>query len=652
MRFTALVSTRILSGTRHSYLSVVSRIAVLGVTIGVATLVVVFSISTGFSDSFQQKVLALYPHLIVAPRSFHFVDYNDEVEKIRNIDGVVEVLPATYDELMLIHKDRRAEVYLKGLPLREKSLSDRLHKSRSEKTQSPFLKDPPLSVELKGDSVLVKGGVAGSNAQILVWKESGHATRAFTHESIWAKPPQGHDLITFASAQSLVIQCTTARRTQNFEIMSNGGFSQTREFLVGPVDCVGKPTSGHGDELHWQFSARGDQVRTLILNNEGVDLDIKEPNTPKDVYSSVRVYWPGKESFVVQEPEGLEHTINSAKGRWLKRKDLPLPILLLGSSIAERVKVEVGDEVQLMSPMRGLEDGGMGPVGMTPTLIKMRIGGILHTGFHEFDNRFVIANLPSVQRFFQKGDSVYWLEIRIDNISRTQSTATKIRAQLEGISMPDFLQGFVEANRRVKRLASGEISQFGDTPAGNGVEYLERVSELGSLLRSSAYDLVPESHYKIIDWRRINRALLSAILWQQVVLTVFFLIIIIVSASNVVGNQIMLIHEKTSNIAILRAMGASQRQVQRVFRIQGLVTAVIGTVIGGALGIGVCMILQSYPLGLNAEIYFIEELPVEPSFTAFAVVAGATLAGTWLATHLSAKKASELDPVAALHRID
>ena len=114
----------------------------------------------------------------------------------------------------------------------------------------------------------------------------------------------------------------------------------------------------------------------------------------------------------------------------------------------------------------------------------------------------------------------------------------------------------------------------------------------------------------------------------------------------------MLIHEKTSNIAILRAMGASRKQVQRVFRIQGLVTALIGTLIGGAAGIGICMILESYPLGLTAEIYFIEKLPVEPSFTAFAVVASATLAGTWLATHLSAKKASELDTVAALHRID
>jgi lipoprotein-releasing system permease protein len=305
-----------------------------------------------------------------------------------------------------------------------------------------------------------------------------------------------------------------------------------------------------------------------------------------------------------------------------------------------------------MSPMRGLEGGGMGPVGMSPTLMKLRVGGILHTGFHEFDNRFVIANLASVQRFFQRGDSVYWLEIRLDNVSQTQKTAEAIRTSLEGISMPEFLHRFLEANKKVKRLSSGDVTQFSSKPAQSRVEYLERISELGSLIRSSAYDLVPESHYKIIDWRRINRALLSAILWQQVVLTVFFLIIIIVSASNVVGNQIMLIHEKTSNIAILRAMGTSQKQIQKIFRIQGLVTALVGTAIGGILGLGICRILQSFPLGLNAEIYFIETLPVEPSLEAFVVVGLSTLFGTWLATHLSAKKAAALDPVAALHRID
>ena len=89
----------------------------------------------------------------------------------------------------------------------------------------------------------------------------------------------------------------------------------------------------------------------------------------------------------------------------------------------------------------------------------------------------------------------------------------------------------------------------------------------------------------------MNANLFGALKLQKVVLTVFFLIIIAVAAFNVVGSQIMLIHDKRTSIAILKAMGASESGIMRIFLIQGEVVSALGTMVGLALGLGICSLI-------------------------------------------------------------
>ena len=191
MRFIFLVAARVLGGLRHRYLSMVSRIAIMGIAIGAATLIVVFSISSGFTRAFKGKILALYPHVVVTPKSYEFHQYQDVVEELESIDGVVSAVPATYDELMIVHRDRREEVILKGLPLGNPELQDLLTRvtlpnptqgaSKAERGWSQG-----VSAEIVDGRVLVRGGVRGTTARVLI----GQRTNAHASGGVWTSAGQ------------------------------------------------------------------------------------------------------------------------------------------------------------------------------------------------------------------------------------------------------------------------------------------------------------------------------------------------------------------------------------------------------------------------------------------------------------------------------
>lgn len=662
MRFTATVALRILSGVRHRYLSVVSRIAVAGVALGVAALVVVFSISDGFSRAFQENILSLYPHMVVLRRGSEFARYHEVAGDLERIDGVVEAVPSTYDELMAVHQDRRGEVVLKGLPLERAGVRARL--ARVLRVDSLPDVAPPTVATATDSAVRLSGGVAGEAAQVLVLDGAGGPS-VHVSRPLWARPTAGFDLVRFGGPEGLEVRCGEGAGERVERVPAGGGFSPFMRLNEGRSTCrvrVDDPgLDGRTPKaLQWSLDADGGVVRTILLAAGGAPregMDFVEPGDPSEVASRVRVYRPDADAHrVVIEGGGgapeVEVAVAGAASRWILREGLQLPGVLLGGAVARRLRAEVGDEVRLMTPLRGIDGTSVGPLGMAPSVTGFRVAGVLRTGFHEFDSRFAVADLHVVQRFFNRGDVVRWIEVRIDDVEQTDERARAVRRALDSYGLPDLLGRLADARARMDRLAAGDVGQFPSGDARGAVDVLQRAALMGRMLRSSALDLAPDPRFKVIDWRRMNQNLLSAIRLQRVVLTIFFLIIILVAASNVVGNQIMLIHEKTPTIAILRAMGASRRQIQRIFRLQGQITAGLGAVIGALVGVGLCTLLRDYPIQLNAEIYFIDELPVEPSAGPVVVVIAATMLGTWFATRFTARRAASLEPVEALHRVD
>jgi lipoprotein-releasing system permease protein len=126
-------------------------------------------------------------------------------------------------------------------------------------------------------------------------------------------------------------------------------------------------------------------------------------------------------------------------------------------------------------------------------------------------------------------------------------------------------------------------------------------------------------------------------------------LIVIVAALNIIASLVLLVMEKSKDIAILKTMGATGRSVTVVFMLQGLLIGIAGTVAGTALGLGLCYVADTYKLiQIPADVYQISHVPfvVEPWDLAVVVVAAVTIC--FLATIYPSRQAARLDPVQAL----
>jgi lipoprotein-releasing system permease protein len=179
------------------------------------------------------------------------------------------------------------------------------------------------------------------------------------------------------------------------------------------------------------------------------------------------------------------------------------------------------------------------------------------------------------------------------------------------------------------------------------------VSQAVSLLRSSLPSAFSrDTTFQVISWREVNAPLFEALQLQKLVLSIFFLIIIVVAAFNVVGTQIVMVHQKTREIAILKALGASRDMIRRIFLLQGLLIALIGVALGLASGLTLCALLALVGYPLEPEVYLISELPISVDATEIVVVVAATLLLTLAATIGTAARAGRLAPADGIRYVE
>jgi lipoprotein-releasing system permease protein len=161
----------------------------------------------------------------------------------------------------------------------------------------------------------------------------------------------------------------------------------------------------------------------------------------------------------------------------------------------------------------------------------------------------------------------------------------------------------------------------------------------------------------ITDWRQRNQTFFSALQVERNVMFMILTLIVLVAALNIISGLIMLVKDKGSDIAILRTMGASSGAIMRIFFMTGAAIGVVGTFAGVALGVVVCLNIESIrqffswlsgTVLFNPELYFLSELPAEMSVSETVSVVGMALTLSFIATILPAWRASRLDPVQAL----
>jgi len=232
--------------------------------------------------------------------------------------------------------------------------------------------------------------------------------------------------------------------------------------------------------------------------------------------------------------------------------------------------------------------GKIGPLGMLPKIKEFRVVGIFEVGMFEYDSNLVLTSLGAAQKFFDMKDDVTGVQLRLADIYK----APLVR------------------------------------------EYIEK--KLGFPFYAK-------------DWMQMNKNLFSALKLEKFAMFIILVLIILVASFNIVSTLIMNVIEKKREIAILKAMGATDKGIMTIFVLQGLLIGLLGTVIGVTGGYLLCYILNTYQIiKLPADVYYLSHLPVKTKLSDFIAVSLSAIIISLVATIYPAWQAAKLNPVEPL----
>ena len=268
-----------------------------------------------------------------------------------------------------------------------------------------------------------------------------------------------------------------------------------------------------------------------------------------------------------------------------------LPGIFIGKELAKIFGLSFLDEVTIISPL-----GEQTPMGMVPKMKKFRIVGIFDSGMYEYDSKWAYIFLPTAQQFFQLGDAVSGIEVKVSDPYEAHAIARDIEKKL----------GF---------------------------------------------------SFQARDWMEMNKNLFSALRIEKIIMFIILVLIILVASFGIISILIMVVMEKTSDIAIMKTMGAKASSVMRIFMIDGLVIGIFGTLLGtmGGLSLGkniqaVANFLEKH-FHINVfppDVYYIDKIPFQINLTDITLIIVITLAVSFFATVFPSWQASRLDPAKAL----
>jgi len=227
-------------------------------------------------------------------------------------------------------------------------------------------------------------------------------------------------------------------------------------------------------------------------------------------------------------------------------------------------------------------------MGMLPKVKQFRVIGIFEIGMFEYDSNLVLTAMKPAQEFFGMKDGISGIEVRLKDIYQ----APEVKKQLQ------------------------ETLGF---------------------------------KYIVLDWMQMNKNLFSALKLEKFAMFVILVLIVLVASFNIISNLIMNVIEKSREIAILKAIGATSNSIMVIFMLQGLFIGLIGTFIGIAGGYALGFILNKYQIiRLPADVYYLSHLPVKMSAFDFVTVSLSAIIISFLATIYPAWQAAKLNPVEPL----
>jgi len=262
----------------------------------------------------------------------------------------------------------------------------------------------------------------------------------------------------------------------------------------------------------------------------------------------------------------------------------PLPGIIVGRELANNLHLVVGEQVTVVSPF-----GSIGPLGPMPKTKAFRIAGIFYSGMYEYDTKYAYVLIPVAQRFFNhQNNAITSIEIRVADVDRSDAVTARVA------------------------------------------------------------ELARSRHLRVRDWKDLNQNLFRALKLEKLMIFLLLTVAIIVASFSIVATLLLLVTEKGREIAVLKAMGASDGFIMRVFIAVGALIGVVGALLGTTGALVTCLVAQRVGIPLDPEVYYIERLPVTIAPADYALVFVTSVAICLLAATFPAWLAGRLRPVEGL----
>jgi lipoprotein-releasing system permease protein len=388
-------------------------------------------------------------------------------------------------------------------------------------------------------------------------------------------------LITVISVLGVMIGVMTL----NVVMAVMTGFEETlRDRLLGINAHVALVKSGDQLRDYEKLVEQVRQVNGVVAASPSIYGQVMLTSGPRVSGVVVRGVDPDRVNQVVD----IERYIKEGNLQNLKQpqpvqtggRTVLLPGVIIGIRLANQLGVFPGSPVQVVSPL-----GSPTAIGVIPKVRRFVVVGIFDSGMSEIDSTLIYMNLAEAQKFFELGDAVTNIEIRVQDVYRAQNVAQDIQ-------------------RRV------------------GFPYLTE------------------------DWSRLWPNLFSALKLEKTVYFLVLLLMVLIGAFNIISTLIMVVMEKRKDIAILQSMGATRESIRRIFLIKGCVIGVVGTLLGVLLGLAISFLIQEYRfIELPKDVFLISTVPVRIYMSNFSLVALASLLVCLIASIYPARQAAKLDPV-------
>ncbi|MEG1609804.1 MAG: lipoprotein-releasing ABC transporter permease subunit [Bilophila sp.] len=260
------------------------------------------------------------------------------------------------------------------------------------------------------------------------------------------------------------------------------------------------------------------------------------------------------------------------------------PGVLVGKELAQRLGIETGSRVNLLSPA-----GQKTAAGFQPRIRPYKVAGIFQTGMFEYDSSLGFVSLQAGRDLLGlPEDRISGVEVTVENVYKADVVAETLK------------------------------------------------KELGPLA-------------SVRTWMDMNANLFAALKLEKIGMFILLAMVVLVGSFSIVTTLVMLVMEKTRDIAILMSMGATRSMVRRVFMLQGTIIGVVGTLLGYVLGVGVALLLQRYQfIKLPPGVYALDHLPVLLDWVDILIVGVSAMTLCFLATIYPARQAASLEPAEAL----